>query len=66
MSGLKFTLSDVTSFPLDNLSGLKDLHPGLRQSHKLIYENEQMQMVFLTEQFLEVVIESWTHWDLNT
>ena len=27
--------------------------------------NEQMQMMFTTEEFLEVAIERWPEWDLN-
>ena len=65
MSGLKSNvLSDVTTFLPDNLSGLKILYSDLRQSHEFS-GNEQMQMVFTTEQFLEVVTESQTEWDLN-
>ena len=57
MSGLKFTLLDVTSFLPDNLLGLKKSYLGLRQSHEFS-GNEQMQMVFTTEEFLVVAIES--------
>ena len=66
MSGLKFTLSDVTtSFLPDNLSELKKvLYSGLRQSHE--FSNyEHIQMMFATEKFLEVAIESWSEYDLN-
>ena len=65
MSALKFTLSDVTSFLTDNLSGLKKkLYSGLRQSHELS-RNEQMQIVVTFEEFLEVAIESWSELNLN-
>ena len=64
MSGLMFTLSGVTSFLPDNLSGVKKLYLGLRQSHEFS-GNEQMQMVYTTEPFLEVAIEGWSEWDLN-
>ena len=57
MSGLKFTLLDVTSFLPDNLFGLKKSYLGLRQSHEFS-GNEQMHMVFTTEEFLVVAIES--------
>ena len=58
MSGLKITLSDVTSFLSHNLSGLKKkLYLGLRQSHEFS-GNKQMQMVFTAQEFLEVAIES--------
>ena len=62
MSGLKFTLSDATSLLPDDLPGLKSLkklYSDLRQSHEFS-ENEQMQMVFTTEELLEVAIESWS------
>ena len=64
MSGLKFTLSKVKSFLPDNFSGPKKLYSGQRQSHELS-GNDQMQMVFNTEEFLEVSLESWSEWDLN-
>ena len=65
MFGLKFTLSDETSLPPDDLSGLKNyIHSDLRQSHEFS-KNEQMQMVFATEEFLEVATESWSEWDFN-
>ena len=65
MSGLKFTLSDATSLLPDNLSGLqKKLYSDLRQSHEFS-KNEQMQIVFTTEELLEVATESWPEWDLN-
>ena len=44
--------------------GFKKSYSDLRQSHE-INENEQMQMLFTTEVFLEVAIESWSEWDLN-
>ena len=54
-------LSDITSLLPDNLSGLKkDLYSGLGQSHQFS-RNEQMQMVFNTEQFLEVAIERYIY-----
>ena len=65
MSGMKFTLSDATSLLPDNLCGLKKcIYSDLRQSHEF-NKNEQMQMVFTTEELLEVAIESWSEWDLN-
>ena len=66
MFGLKFTLSDVTSFLPGNLPGLKKIiYSGMKQSHEFS-GNEQMQIVFTNEQFLEVAIESsWSEWDLN-
>ena len=65
MCGLKFTLFDAISLLPDNLSGLKKyIYSDLRQSHEF-GKNEQMQMVFTTEEFLEVATESWSEWDLN-
>ena len=66
MSGLKFTLSDVTSFLPNNLSELIKIifSSGLRQSHEFS-GNEQIQMVFTNEEFLEIAIKSWSEWDLN-
>ena len=57
MFGLKFTLSDVTSFLPDNLPGLKKNYAQAwgNQSHKFS-GNKQMQMMFTTEEFLEVAI----------
>ena len=57
MSGLNFTLSKVTSFLPDNLSEPKKLYAGQRHSHEFS-GNDQMQMVFNTEEFLEVALES--------
>ena len=54
MSGLKFTLPDVTSFLPDNLSGL--IIFNLKQSHE-VRGSEQMQMVFTITKVLEVAIE---------
>ena len=54
----------VTSLLPENLPGLKNIYSGLRELHELT-ENEQMQIVFTTKQFLEVAIESWSKWDLN-
>ena len=51
MSDLKFTLSNATSLLPDDLSGLKKSHE--------FRKNEQMQMVFTTEEFLEVATETW-------
>ena len=42
----------------------KKSYLGLRQSHE-VSGNEQMQIVFITEEFLEVAIESWSEWDLS-
>ena len=53
MSCLKLTLPDVTSSLPDILSGLKKVYSG------------HMQMVFSTEEFLKVAIESLSEWDLN-
>ena len=64
MSGLKFTLSDVKSFLQDNLSGLEKNHFQAWGNH--VSGNEQIQMVFTTEQFLEVAIESWSYNTYNT
>ena len=64
MSGLKFTLSDTTSLLSDDLSRLKKNYIQTRQSHEFS-ENEQMQMVFTTEKFLEGDTKSWAEWDLN-
>ena len=65
MSGLKITLSDVTSFLSHNLPGLKKkLYLGLRQSHEFS-GNKQMQMVFTAQEFLEVAIESNLSWIFN-
>ena len=59
ISGLQLTPSDVRSFLPDNL-----LYLGLRQSHEFS-GSEQMQMVFTTEQFLKVAVESWSESDLS-
>ena len=65
MSGMKFTLSDATSILPDDLCGLKTyIYSDRRQSHEF-NKNEEMQMVFTTEEFLEVALESWSEWDLN-
>ena len=59
MSGQKFIFSDVTSLRPDDLSGPKKyIYSVLRLSHEFS-ENAQMQMVFTTEQVLEIAIESW-------
>ena len=57
MSSLNFTLSKVTSFLPDNLSEPKKLYASQRHSHEFS-GNNQMQMVFNTEEFLEVALES--------
>ena len=65
MSDLKFTLTDATSLLPDDLSGLKKrLYSDLKQSHEFS-KNEQMQMVFTTQEFLEVATENWLKWNLN-
>ena len=64
MSGLKFTFSGVTPFLPDNLPEVKKAIYRLRQSHEFS-GNEHIHMVFTTEEFLEVAIESWSDWDLN-
>ena len=65
MSGLKFTLSDATSLLPADLSGLKKyIYSNLRQSYRFS-ENEQIQMLFTTEELLGEAIESWSEWDLN-
>ena len=40
------------------------LYSDLRQSHDFS-GNEELQTVFTTEEFLEVVIESWTSRNMN-
>ena len=59
MSGQKFTSSDATSLLPDDLPGLKNIYiySDLRQSHEFS-KNKEMQMVFTTEELLEVAIES--------
>ena len=42
----------------------KKLYSHLRRSHEFS-ENEQMQIVFTTEKFLDVAAESWPKWGLN-
>ena len=64
MSSQKFTLSDATLFLPDDLFRLEKIYSDLRRSHEFS-ENEQMQKVFTTEEFLEVAIESWPERDLN-
>ena len=66
MSGLKFTLSlhFTNHFYQTICLGLKKLYSDLRQPHEFS-ENEQMQMAFTTDEFLELAIESWSEWHLN-
>ena len=64
MSNLKFTLSGTTLLLPDDLSGLKlkyiYIYSDLQQSHEFS-RNGQMQMVFTTEEFLEVATENCTY-----
>ena len=64
MSGLKFTLSIVTLFLPGHISGLKKI---IFRPETITWAcgNEQMLMMFATEEFLEVAIESCSEWDLN-
>ena len=64
MSSLKFILSEAASLLPDDLSGLEIYIYIQRQSHEFS-ENQQMKMVFTTEEFLEVAIKCWFEWDLN-
>ena len=53
MSGLKFTLSDVTSFLPDNFPGLEIIISGMRHH------------MSLSGKFIKVAIETWSACDWN-
>ena len=57
-------LSYVRSETHHSIWAFKKSYSDLKQSHKF-RKNEQMQMVFTTEEFLEVATENWPKWDLN-
>ena len=59
MSRLKFILSDVTLFLPDILSKLIRI---ILWPEAITWTDP---MVFTTEKFLEIAIESWFEWDLN-